>query len=225
MTIKILDWNVRVWWKDLLPSKQHFWLYRANRIRKIIETEQPDIICLQEAIFPMTLFLVPSNYKRTYKWSISNHIYYRSDLPITVLKSKWRPFALLSLLNIRGYLLNLKTIHSHWSTSAFRKALDTIKEDTVRNLKAGEMIVGTWNRNKFDVYKNIYRSGWVMWGLQDHTFTNWKDHRRGCIDCIATRDIKDLQYEVVPIAETTMESDHNYITLTFEAQPVYVAKI
>lgn len=54
MVFKILSLNVRVWTRNLNPFKwEHFWLPRTVKTRELFKRESPDIICLQERLYPL----------------------------------------------------------------------------------------------------------------------------------------------------------------------------
>lgn len=59
MELKILSLNVRVWTKCLDPFKwNEFILPRLIRMRRLFHREDPDIICLQERMYPLGKFLL-----------------------------------------------------------------------------------------------------------------------------------------------------------------------
>lgn len=64
MKLKILSLNLRIWTKHKNPCDKNFWLKRTCQQAALFDKYDPDIICLQERIYPVGQELLGlNNYK------------------------------------------------------------------------------------------------------------------------------------------------------------------
>lgn len=55
--MKILSLNCRVWTRDKDPQSPHYWKKRYKDISDFIKEENPDVLCLQEFLFPCRKYI------------------------------------------------------------------------------------------------------------------------------------------------------------------------
>lgn len=81
MTFTILSLNVHIWVRDLNPFKWHqFWLPRTIKMIRLFRREKPDVICLQERIYPLGKVLLGL-------WGYMALMSRKSRIPIYVKRS------------------------------------------------------------------------------------------------------------------------------------------
>lgn len=149
--MKILTFNVRQWSRDLNKKLPTYWITRAKGIKKLIESEDPDIILFQEMTFPMTLY-IPKGYKKATGLSISHHIYCRKNFNVvwSTFKLHYAQAIIKSIPDMPA--VNVFSVHSHWEEKIYKKVANKI----YCNLEGYPIVNiagGDWNTNPKAVKK------------------------------------------------------------------------
>ena len=203
--MKILSLNARCWYRDTDKHKPGYWKHRAERIRQLIDTEDPDIILFQEMLYPMTR-CIPKRYKKACKGSISHHIYIRKAYK--VLRHDWHIRYCHALIDTGTEGVNAFSIHTHWEEKIYRKTCTQITSE----LQACALTVagGDWN-NAPDTLRHLLFPLYLRTtGI--NTFRNWESGKEAELDYFAVwpdRNVKAVCHD-----QLFAISDHCPIILT-----------
>jgi len=180
--MKLMTWNIRSWYRDIKAGDKN-WLKRAKRIKNYIAYMQPDVICLQEALAPMTGLCIPKGYAKATGLSVSHHVYYLKSR-YYVLENRYRTHYAEAVLLPKGELgavaVRVISVHGHWNSDKADRICESVAE---RMRIAGAMSVasGDWNIGPFEATSRMGGSAFALFDGGD-TFRNWKDGSQGVID-------------------------------------------
>lgn len=204
--MKILSFNVRSWYRDTKKSSPYYWVKRAKAMRKMLEVEDPDIICFQEMLFPMTIF-IPKGYRRV-GFSISHHIYVRTGVKAT--NGRWHVHYVSCVCN--GF--KLASVHGRWESDRTDKLCNDLYE-----WADGKAIA----MGDFNVGVNALASRYMPKTAREHlgmpyapTFKNFKTGNEGEIDHCVLLGIIPKDYRIITDNYGVERvSDHYPIVLEF----------
>lgn len=121
--MKVLSLNCRNCNRDMDRRSPYFWKDRMEVMEEMIRRERPDVMCLQELIFPATMF-IPEDYRRV-GFSISHHIYVRKDL-----KAKAGKFRIhWNSAMVEG--VKVICVHGHWKKCKCADLCADLREEMV----------------------------------------------------------------------------------------------
>lgn len=185
--MKILSYNIRSWYRDLNPLSPRYWRKRAQSIRHIIEREAPDVLLLQEALWPMTRKCIPSGYIRATR-GVSHHIFIRKGLA-EIVRHGWTLHTATALLRFPdAHRATFTSVHGHWDDAKFERLVSGLRKDYF-NEPIPTYIGGDWNKDAGDRISQIVTSFLVppfRLAVPDCiTFQNWKSGATGTIDYFA----------------------------------------
>lgn len=177
--ITVLSYNVRQWTRDINPSKPTYWRKRAKEIRALIARENPDIILLQEATWPMVGQCIPEGYKRATGCSISHHIYCRKEYK--VISHEWHMRWCRATIDTGKREVNAFSIHTRWEEDIYRKTCTEITS----NLIGGMINVagGDWN-NTPDIISPLV-DPMQLAKTNGTTFLSWEKKNKAELDYFA----------------------------------------
>lgn len=212
--MKLLSYNIRVWWRDLKREPHTFWRNRMRAIRDMIIREQPDILCLQEAWFPATLF-IPKQYRRV-GFSLGHRIYIRKGSPVVKVKHRWRLHYDFAVLRINGYFnLSVASVHSHWKQSILKRNCENLKSDVARFKVFAGILVGDWNNPPCSV-ENWLDQRYLAKDAQGYSFENWDTGVRALLDIAYTRGLIGAKAKYGDfVYNGVLCSDHKPLLLQF----------
>ena len=196
--MKILTYNIRTWLRD--PST---WRQRADNIRRIIADEDPDVILLQEAIFPMTAKCVPDGYFCATPCSISHHIYIRKGYAETE-HSAWHLRwcrARIRLKNARRF--NIVCVHTRWEERIWKATCEDIR--SLKSHGATTIAGGDWNNAPATIRPEIWP--FTVYATEGPTFCNWEGKGTGNLDYFAGEGLGSYTIRTAEGADFTL-SDH-----------------
>lgn len=179
--MKILTYNVRSWYRDLDRSKSTYWRKRADAIRELIAKTSPDVILLQEAIWPMTNRCIPEGYVKASGCSISHHVFIKEGFA-EVLDHSWHmrwSRARLRLPNASRF--EICSVHTHWDKAIRERTAEEIKE--LRAKGAAVIAGGDWNNTTTDMRPLLFPMTVLSTGRR--TFKNWESGNREELDYFA----------------------------------------
>lgn len=177
--MKVLSYNIRQWSRDINPSKPTYWRNRAMAIHTLIRRENPDIILLQEATWPMVGRCIPEGYKRATGCSISHHIYCRKEYK--VLNHEWHMRWCRATIYTGKREVNAFSVHTHWEEKIYRKTCTEITS----NLIGGMINVagGDWN-NTPDIISPLV-DPMQLAKTNGTTFLSWEKENKAELDYFA----------------------------------------
>ena len=182
----ITSYNVRVWWRDLNPFKETWWVRRALAVRERIKQHRPIVICFQELVFPANLFAVPTGYCRI-TWGPSHVIYIRKEF------AEWyRPtfrFRYCSACLARCGDTLVVNVHLHWNEEILRRNLEAIKK-RVLDHDGPAVICGDFNAGRQEI-DQIFGDTFHHIIQNKDTFQNWKTGKKGKIDHFYVKDFPE----------------------------------
>ena len=196
--MKILTYNIRTWLRD--PST---WRQRADNIRRIIADEDPDVILLQEAIFPMTAKCVPDGYVCATPCSISHHIYIRKGYAETE-HSAWHLRwcgARIRLKNASRF--NIVCVHTRWEERIWKATCADIR--SLKSHGATTIAGGDWNNDPATIRPEIWP--FTVYATEGPTFCNWEGKGTGNLDYFAGEGLGSYTIRTAEGADFTL-SDH-----------------
>lgn len=177
--IAVLSYNIRQWTRDTNPSKPTYWRKRAREIRALIQRENPDIILLQEATFPMVGLCIPEGYKRATGCSISHHIYCRKEY--RVLSHEWHMRWCRATIDTGKREVNAFSVHTRWEEDIYRKTCTEITshlECGMQNIAGGD-----WNNVPDNIEPLVFPMRLAK--TNGTTFLNWEKENKAELDYFA----------------------------------------
>ena len=201
--MKILTYNVRTWLRDPFA-----WKERADDIRRIITREDPDVLLLQEAIFPMTAKCVPDGYVCATPCSISHHIYIRKDYA-EVESHAWHLRwcrARIRLKNARRF--NIVCVHTRWEERIYKATCEDIRD--IKSHGATTIAGGDWNNEPATIRPEIWP--FLLRTTEGPTFCNWEGKGDGNLDYFAGDNLGGATARLAKGADFTI-SDHLPVVL------------
>lgn len=202
---KILSWNIRSWYRDIKHDDRH-WLKRAKLIKEYIEQQMPDIICLQEALFPMVQLCIPKGYKKATGLSVSHHIYCRTYCKVD--DSSWNLHFASAIIRNADQVMQVFSVHGHWDADKTRQIENNINATIDFKGLINHIAIGDWNREHGDV---VVVSLPFNYG-HGKTFRNWDTGAEGSID-YSLSDVKPVMLPTMTIDEAMPYSDHRPIMI------------
>lgn len=206
--------NIRVWTRDIERKSEHWWIKRYRAIRKYVQEENPDVICLQEVWFPASfvLRLRSLGYKKTGA-GLSHPIYVRKGAKVT--KRRTSTYVTMAIVDGIQYF----SVHAHWEEKRFLKAMNWIwnmREYVEYMWNNPTIAAGDFNTSDYEKVENnigLYDTRVTLKLPSVDTFQNYtKPESHGEIDhFFKCGPMRIFTYEVGP-ADL---SDHRPIVLTF----------
>jgi len=149
--MKIMTFNVGIWTRNIRRSDPNWWKPRYKAMRDFIANERPDIICLQEALFPTDIYLKPKGYKFA-GFSITHPIFVRKSAKVT-----YHRFGIHHEIAVVDGMTVIN-IHSHWDEGILLQDIEFVNK-----WSNGKTIAcGDFNNSFFAI-----RSG----GIADHLYS------------------------------------------------------
>ena len=202
--------NVRVWTRDRNKSESWYWKDRMQRIGRIINEENPDILCLQELLFPANTY-IPTGYRRV-GLSVYHPMYVRKGIKTRKHRFRFRWESCEAYIN--GKWVFVVNVHLHWNEKIFARCMKKINNAVRYQLSIGNDVVmcGDWNVDQDKLLKYITNPV-ILVPNYKYTFKNKITGHRGVIDHFATNmafNYMHVLYSNLPL------SDHKPITLTLQ---------
>ena len=151
--MKVLSFNVGIWTRNT-SKEDYFWKSRANAMNKMISDIEPDVICMQELIWPMTNY-IPNNYKKA-GLGVSHHIYInKKTVSVKCHKFLYNiDYAYIEYKNEKKCIIN---VHSHWDVDKITKNINQINDIVSKAIEDGYndiICCGDFN-NDLDTLNNL----------------------------------------------------------------------
>ena len=207
-SLRILSFNVRTWTRDLDSDSDVYWRTRMAAMERMIEDVDPDVICLQEMLFPATLY-VPSGYRRVSILNISHPIYVRKGLAYSdhSLAMRWEACTVACV--------RIVTVHSRWDAEITQSMVEQVNAQ----LTGCDVACGDWNV-RLEALQNAglqMESARVLLGLpEEDTFANFTRplESHGPIDHFFLKGLTPISYRMITDGYgCTKMSDHFPILL------------
>ena len=189
---------MRSWYRDPFA-----WRQRADTIRRIIADEDPDVLLLQEAIFPMTAKCVPDGYVCATPRSISHHIYIRKGYAETEASAwhlRWCR-ARIRLKNASRF--NIICVHTRWEERIYKATCEEIR--SLKSHGATTIAGGDWNNDPATIRPEIWP--FTVYATEGPTFCNWEGKGTGNLDYFAGEGLGSYTIRTAKGADFTL-SDH-----------------
>lgn len=171
--MKIITYNVRNWLRD--PCS---WKLRAERIRKTIEAESPDVIFLQEALPPMTRRCVPDGYRCATPLSISHHIYVRRDYAELEGAGWHLRWCRARIRTQNAARFNLVCVHTRWEEKIYKRTCQQIRD--LKSHGATLIAGGDWNNEPATIRPEVWPL--MLKNAPGITFAKWGGEGAGNLD-------------------------------------------
>lgn len=171
--MRILSLNCRNWNRDKSSDSAHFWKQRALSMNWMIDELEPDVICFQEMIFPMTRY-IPSGYRKV-GFSVSHHIYVKKGLKT----SGWKFRVFWQCCMVED--IKVFCVHGRWEP----KGVSRLCGDIISEVEGKAVAMGDFNVGLTQLYtRGMPDSARVKLGMaQQDTFQNFdRPESRGEID-------------------------------------------
>lgn len=195
--MKVVSFNVRTWTRDISCKSEYNWIKRLKAIKKFIKDYNPDVICLQEALFPVDWIIRFMGY-RFAGFSITHPILVRKNV-FKVLKHKFRIHMDYAKVKFDRKTYDIFSIHSHWNKDILIKNCNQVnKFIETKNVIA----CGDWN-NEVNTIKSLnilsLNSAREKLGIERQlTFENFTNPDKGEIDhFMCSNNINLINYQVV----------------------------
>ena len=190
-TLRILSFNVRTWTRDRDADSDVFWRTRMAAMERMIEDQDPDVLCFQEMLFPATRY-VPDGYRRVGAVNISHPIFVRKGLKVrdTELSLRWQA------CTVNG--VRIINVHSSWDREITQRTVEQVNAQ----LTGRDVACGDWNV-RLAALQNAglqMESARVLLGLpEEDTFANFTRplESHGPIDHFFVRGLAPLSYRLV----------------------------
>ena len=212
--MKILSYNIRSWYRDLNPLSPRYWRKRAQSIRHLIEREAPDVLLLQEALWPMTRKCIPYGYIRATR-GVSHHIFIRKGLA-EIVRHGWTLHTATALLRFPDSTrTHFVSVHSHWNERIARKENARLRRlffESPYEIYIG----GDWNNGTEDTRKALvppYR----LFTANCVTFRNWKSGSQAEEDYFAVCTFNDCR---AGLAYKCSFADSDHLPVILEVTPI-----
>lgn len=201
--MKILTYNVRSWYRDIKAGPLN-WKNRAECIRAVIEREAPDVLLLQEAIFPMTNRCVPEGYYKASRGSISHHVFVRRGYA-EVVKREWH----IHWTRVRLRLANASrwdvvSVHGHWDKGKALRLANDLKD--IHGNGASLIAGGDWNNEPATMRPLLFP--YAVAAPSGCTFRNWKSGKEAKLDYFAGNRYAVKYGARIPASASFSDSDH-----------------
>lgn len=190
-TLRILSFNVRTWTRDRDTDSDVFWRTRMAAMERMIEDQDPDVLCFQEMLFPATRY-VPDGYRRVGAVNISHPIFVRKGLKVrdTELALRWQA------CTVEG--VRIINVHSSWDREITQRTVEQVNAQ----LTGRDVACGDWNV-RLAALQNAglqMESARVRLGLpEEDTFANFTRplESHGPIDHFFVRGLAPLSYRLI----------------------------
>lgn len=204
--------NVRVWTRDRDPHSVWYWKRRMSLIRAVIESESPDILCLQELSFPATL-RIPKGYRRVCA-TASHPIYVREGYKTRNHRFHLRWDSCEVNLGGAEWMLVIN-VHLHWDEDIFARNMRKIGRLIAEACEKDMDVVacGDWNMPADTLARYLDDGGMFIYRNDDYTFKNKDTGVEGTIDHFAANIWTG---QLATIKNPVPLSDHRPITLTIQ---------
>ena len=208
--MKVLTYNIRSWYRDTDSKQPTYWKKRAKQIRELIEKEDPDVILLQEALWPMRQRCVPKGYSKVKGFSVSHHIYLKDGFADVEGRSWHIHYTTAKIRTKDARRFTIISVHSTWKSGANKRTCEAIFKLS-RNQSSSLIAGGDWNNEPRDEYREVFPLEVV--NSQRITFQNWKDGTFGELDYFVVPAWGRATAKVVEESRFGL-SDHLPVTLT-----------
>lgn len=190
-TLRILSFNVRTWTRDLDSDSDDYWRKRMAAMERMIWDVDPDVICLQEMLFPATRY-VPSGYRRVSTLNISHPIYVRKGLGYSghSLAMRWEA------CTVEG--IRIVNVHSSWDAEITQRTVEQVNAQ----LTGCDVACGDWNVG-LEALQNAglqMESARVLLGIpEEDTFANFTRplESHGPIDHFFLKGLVPVSYQMI----------------------------
>lgn len=215
--MKILSLNIRTWTRDKNKVNSHWWIERYYKIHDYIKEENPDVICLQEVLWPAKyiLKLKELGYKRT-GWGFTHPVYVRKSKKVQ--KHRVSIFSTRVIVDEIQYF----SVHCRWEEKLFQKAMKWIYKRVVENNNMKCIAAGDFNRSDISSITQAIDMTSARQELElesQDTFTNYKrpEQSHGEIDHFFVSGFWKTLYTIESYKVGPSDlSDHRPIVLTFK---------
>ena len=201
--MKILTYNVRSWYRDIKPGRRN-WKRRAARIKEAIEAYGPDVLLLQEAIWPMTYKCIPEGYVKASGCSISHHVFVKEGFA-EVEANEWHIHwtrARLRLPDASRY--EMVSVHGRWEEAKIKRLAQDLKAIPLNGAKL--IAGGDWNVDANEIRTELFPI--EVRSRNSITFRNWKTGKAARLDYFAGSDMGECQPSRLITASGDIDSDH-----------------
>ena len=137
MIEKILSLNVGIWTRNRKKSDPFYWKDRMKAMKRMLEDQDPDIICFQELWFPANLF-IPKKYKKIFGTGLEHPIYIKKGLKHGLGKFSYY----WSMVKVEG--MRVFSIHGHWDKEITESICDSVKGVCMKD-STPAILAGDWN--------------------------------------------------------------------------------
>lgn len=209
--MKILTYNIRSWYRDLDRSKSTHWRKRADAIRELIAKVDPDVILLQEAIWPMVNRLMPAGYVKATPGSISHHVFIKkgyADVEDHAWHLRW---CRARIRRPNASRFEFCSVHTRWEEAIRKETANDIKQ--LAGKGAAVIAGGDWNNPPTDMRPELFPLSVLNTGRR--TFKNWESGSREELDYFALSHGGDATINLV-IGGSFTYSDHLPVMLTVQ---------
>jgi len=166
MRLRLLSFNIHIWVKDRDPREKKWWIPRTLKIRSLLlrkmkmdddEMKSPDVICIQERMWPIGKILLGLwGYKAFGGWRSRTPIYVKRDLIKKYNVRLLHQFHTTEKENGHGInvvaFANFNIQNSHYS---FEREL--LEEEIRQGFLPNTIFCGDFNKNKY-YFTTIYKS-------------------------------------------------------------------
>lgn len=156
-----------------------------KKIKSFIQSENPDILCLQELSFPASLY-IPNGYKRI-GISISHHIYVKKNISDHSLG--WHIFYNSACIDD----IIVTNVHGTW-----KKYMNNVFNNLRHYRVNGSIIVGDFNKEESEVEENLGITVRDQLGIElKDTFSHYSKEQSYTPDHALMFGIKPKAYNVI----------------------------
>lgn len=188
--LTVLSFNVRQWTRDMDAGKPTFWRTRMAAMERMIEDVAPDVICFQEFMAPVGMY-VPDGYRRV-GVTVSHPIYVRKGLET----SRHAVSIFWDACVVEG--VQIINVHSRWDASARERTVAQVNG----RLTGCDIACGDWNNFLYQIEACglKMKSARVLLGIpEDDTFTNFTRPKEshGAIDHFFVNGVTPVSYRMI----------------------------
>lgn len=208
--LTVLSFNVRQWTRDMDAGEPTYWRTRMAAMERMIEDVAPDVICFQEFMAPVGMY-VPDGYRRV-GVTVSHPIYVRKGLET----SRHAMSIFWDACVVEG--VQIINVHSRWEADILAR---TVKQVNGR-LTGCDVACGDWNNFLYQIEACglKMKSARVLLGIpEDDTFANFTRPKEshGAIDHFFVNGVRPVSYRMITDGYGCRKmSDHYPVVLCFK---------